>query len=70
MGGEGMTQQVTCTWRKASRSTGQGACVEVAVLHDGAIGVRDSKRPDTNLILPPSTWSTFLTHTKHGTYDL
>jgi hypothetical protein len=65
-----MTEHLTHGWRKASHSSGSGACVEVAVFHDGAIGVRDSKRPDTNLTLPPSTWSTFLTHTKHGTYDL
>jgi hypothetical protein len=65
-----MTQQVTCTWRKASRSTGQGACVEVAVFGDATIRVRDSKRPETNLVIPPSAWSSFLTHTKHGTFDL
>ena len=66
----GVTEHIAGTWRKASQSTGSGACVEVAVLHDSAIGIRDSKRPDTNLTLTPSAWSTFLTHTKHGTYDL
>jgi len=68
--GTGVTQHVASTWRKASYSAGQGACVEVAIFQDGAIGVRDSKRPDTNLTLAPSIWSTFLAHTKHGTYDL
>jgi hypothetical protein len=58
------------TWRKTSYSGGQGACVEVAAFGDGAIGVRDSKRPETNLVLSPSAWSSFLTQTKHGTYDL
>jgi hypothetical protein len=44
--------------------------VEVAVFHDGAIGVRDSKHPETNLVLSSSAWSSFLTQTKHGTFDL
>jgi hypothetical protein len=65
-----VTQRVARAWRKASRSTGSGACVEVAVFQDGAIGVRDSKHPQTNLVIPPSAWSSFLTQTKHGTYDL
>jgi hypothetical protein len=34
----------TTTWRKASRSNQEGACVEVADL-PGAIGIRDSKHP-------------------------
>jgi hypothetical protein len=32
-------------WRKSSRSFSWGNCVEVAVLPDGTIGVRDSKDP-------------------------
>jgi hypothetical protein len=33
-------------WRKSRRSSDQGACVEVAALPSGAVGVRDSKNPD------------------------
>jgi hypothetical protein len=65
-----MTGGLTSAWRKATYSGGQGACVEVAVFHDGAIGIRDSKGPEINLTISPSTWSSFLTQTKHGTYDL
>jgi hypothetical protein len=65
-----VTHHVVPAWRKASRSTGSGACVEIAVLSDGAVGIRDSKRPETNLVIPPFVWSSFLTQTKHGTYDL
>ncbi len=31
------------TWRKASASAGQGECVELTDLPDGAVAVRDSK---------------------------
>lgn len=34
------------TWRKASASTPNGQCVELAALPDGRIAVRDSKDPD------------------------
>ncbi|MCE0536057.1 DUF397 domain-containing protein [Kineosporia rhizophila] len=37
------------TWRKASASAGQGECVELTDLPDGAVAVRDSK----NLGLAP-----------------
>jgi len=65
-----VTQHRASTWRKASYSSGSGACVEIAVLSDDTIGIRDSKRPETNLVIPPFAWSSFLTQTKHGTYDL
>ncbi len=58
------------TWRKSSYSGGQGACVEIATFCDCTIGVRDSKHPETNLVIPPSAWSSFLTQTKNGTHDL
>jgi hypothetical protein len=34
------------TWRKASYSTNQGNCVELAALGEHTAGIRDSKHPD------------------------
>lgn len=39
------------TWRKSSYSSGGGNCVEVAVLADGRVAVRDSKDPDGGMLL-------------------
>ncbi|GAA3889322.1 DUF397 domain-containing protein [Streptomyces sedi] len=52
-------------WRKPRRSAGNGECVEVADGFPGAVPVRDSKNPGPALILPASTWTTFVDHLKH-----
>jgi hypothetical protein len=47
-------------WRKARRSAGNGACVEVAPVN-GQIAVRDSKNPDgTRLQYPSQSWQAFV----------
>jgi hypothetical protein len=51
-------------WRKARRSAGNGACVEVAPV-DGQIAVRDSKNPDgSRLQYPAQSWQTFIASVK------
>jgi hypothetical protein len=59
------------TWRKSSRSGGQGGnCVEVATLADGGTAVRDSKDPDgPKLLFTASEWDAFLGGAKDGEFD-
>ncbi|WP_214401151.1 DUF397 domain-containing protein [Pseudonocardia lacus] len=49
-------------WRKSSHSNNEGACVEVAFLDSGRVGVRDSKDHGAGpaLVFAPSEWSAFV----------
>lgn len=60
------------TWRKSSYSGSNGGnCVEVTVLPDCHLGVRDSKDPDgPRLTFTPAEWRTFTTALKTGTIVL
>jgi hypothetical protein len=50
-------------WRKSSFSMSNGDCVEVAVLADAVVGVRDSKAAALpHLRFHPSAWTDFLGH--------
>jgi len=54
-------------WRKASSCNGATACVEVALLPDGGVAVRDSKNPDRPvLVVPVGAWWSFLAAAKTG----
>ncbi|WP_084265029.1 DUF397 domain-containing protein [Actinomadura macra] len=57
-------------WRKSSRSTTSGECVEVANLDASAVSVRDSKFPDAvHLTFCLDVWATFADAVKTGRYD-
>jgi hypothetical protein len=41
-----VTETTGLRWRKSTQSAQNGACVELAALPDGTVGVRDSKDPN------------------------
>lgn len=56
-------------WRKSTKSNGQNACVEVAVV-DQTIAVRDSKSPTgPALTFNHHGWTSFITATKKRPTD-
>lgn len=57
-------------WRKSSRSSANGQCVEWAEL-DQTVAVRDSKNPDGPVLLfTPGEWAAFVEGVKDGEADI
>lgn len=62
---------VKLVWRKASASTTNGNCVEVAPLPGGGVAVRDSKDPEgPSLRFTAAEWAAFADGMSKGEFDL
>ncbi len=58
-------------WRKSSRSSQNGQCVECADLEDGSMAVRDSKDPNGPvLVIDREPWNAFVAAVRGGEFDL
>ena len=65
---EGVSDRIP-NWRKATRSIGNGDCVEVAPVN-GQIAVRDSKDPaGPKLRYSAGSWQSFLGAARRGSFD-
>ena len=63
-------EALTVDWVKSSLSTFNGNCVEVADLPGGRIGVRNSRRPDGQILsFSPDEWRAFLGGVRLGEFD-
>lgn len=58
------------TWRKSSRSSSQGNCVELAHLPEGAVAIRNSRHPaGPALIYTRAEVAAFVLGAKDGDFD-
>lgn len=65
----GTRKSTELAWRKAKRSVGNGACVEVAPSGTG-FAVRDSKDPSGPVITySGQAWLSFVNAAKNGRFD-
>jgi hypothetical protein len=57
-------------WLKSSLSAANGDCVEVAKLHTGHIGIRDSKDANSPILrFTDREWEAFLGGVRKGEFD-
>lgn len=58
------------TWRKATKSSTNGQCVEVAFLDNGDVAIRDSKHPDGPVLhYTALEWECFVDGVEHGEFN-
>jgi hypothetical protein len=66
-----MTDLSQAIWRKASLSSHNGGCVEIAANLSDVTAVRDSKHPEGGAhVVDRDTFAEFLADVKGGRYDL
>ena len=64
------SERTSLVWRKAQRSTGNGACVEIASAAGPVVALRDSKDPDGPiLVYTQAEFSAFLEGAGNGEFD-
>jgi hypothetical protein len=59
----------SAVWRRSERCDQQNHCVEVACV-DGAVRLRNSRRPDAQVPLTARYWNSFVISVKAGEFDL
>jgi Domain of unknown function (DUF397) len=58
-------------WRKASSSTANGGCVEIAANFADVIAIRDSKSPEGGAhVVRRAAFAAFLADARAGRYDI
>jgi Domain of unknown function (DUF397) len=66
-----MTDLSRALWRKATLSSQNGGCVEIAANLPDVVGVRDSKHPEGGAhVVGRAAFAAFLADAKIGRYDL
>lgn len=66
-----MTDLSRAIWRKASLSSQNGGCVEIAANLPGVIAIRDSKRPEGGAhVVRRARFAEFLADAKRGRFNL
>lgn len=66
-----MTDLSRAVWRKASLSSTNGGCVEIAANLPDVVAVRDSKRPEGGAhVVGRAAFAAFLADARAGRYDL
>jgi Domain of unknown function (DUF397) len=64
-----MTDLSQAAWRKASMSSQNGGCVEIAANLRGVTALRDSKRPEGGAhVVPRAVFAAFLADLKAGRF--